>query len=38
MYFVVHPVGGSLALEDLYQELVLHPRVKNAYINQKDAH
>ena len=30
MHREVPPVGGSLAPEDLYQELVLDPRVKKA--------
>ena len=29
MHRVLPPVGGSLAFEDPYQEMVLDPRVKN---------
>ena len=31
-------VGHSLAPEDPYQELVLHPRAKNASLNEKTVH
>ena len=38
MHCVLSSVGGSLALEDPYQELVLDPRAKNAQLSQKAVH
>ena len=35
MHCVLTPVGGSLAAEDPYMELVLDPRVKTPNVNKK---
>ena len=38
MHRVLHPVWGSLTPKDPYQDLVLDPRVKFAYLSQKAVH